>query len=780
MRRIVWPRSGVVLTFAALCSFSVAGETIHVWRGETRAVWRDLTNTTASAVLVKPVCAERFVRTGVAKPVKGDDDVLYADRPEWGGSSLVEPDGVVRIVAEITVPRTGPVPPSVSVTSALGAADYELAVCERQFPEGKDRRTFLDLWQHPWAVARYYRVKPFSEEHYAKMRPLWTRLGAAGQKVVTATIMDRPWAHQCFDAYGSMVRHIKAADGSWTFDYAVFDEYVKFAFDCGLGPQIHCYSVCPFRLKRYYWEDEQGRQQFGDFDVGSPDYLAYWEPFLVDFAKHLKSKGLFEQTYIALDERSPAELRAAYELVKRCGGFKIAMAGDRRPDQFDGVEIDNFSIALQCVTLPYIASAKARRREGKTTSVYVAGGNPCTGTAQPLIDCQWLGAYPGAVDLDGFLRWAWCSWPANPNSDTTYDPWFGHWAAGGTYLAYPDGPSMRCLALFNGLNLAEKVKILRDEGKIDAELAAALADFEYKGRKAYATYPAADVLRRTESLVHRICIRADGNSRNRTQLYPDVDAEYRDARIFEPSVNLFNGKDLSGWYTYLKGRGRNIDPEGVITVTNGLIRISGKEFGALVTEAEYADYRLDVEYRFTGTRYGCKKDKALDSGILFHSTGPDGGFAGIWLYSHEYNLITGASGDIWTVGDAKKRPDMVVEGESGGTFSDVSIPEGPWRTHAVWKEGGKKVELRGNRRLCRFDISPKWTDTPAAPLAANENPTGAWNLATLVCRGETVECWFNGKLVNKATRVVPSCGKIQLQSEGCGIEFRRVDLQKLK
>ena len=35
--------------------------------------------------------------------------------------------------------------------------------------------------------------------------------------------------------------------------------------------------------------------------------------------------------------------------------------------------------------------------------------------------------------------------------------------------------------------------------------------------------------------------------------------------------------------------------------------------------------------------------------MLFHSVGEDGGFAGVWMRSFEYNLITGASGDFWTV-----------------------------------------------------------------------------------------------------------------------------------
>ena len=163
----------------------------------------------------------------------------------------------------------------------------------------------------------------------------------------------------------------------------------------------------------------------GDFDIGSSEFTDYWTDFLNDFAAHLKAKGLFDDTYIALDERSPEEFDAAVRLAKENGGFKIALAGNRPPSQFRGTDIDNFSIALECVTDDYIAETAARRAKGKTTTVYTAGCNPCTSLRNPPEHCQWLGAFAGVADLDGYLRWAFCSWPANPDSDAVYHPWFG-------------------------------------------------------------------------------------------------------------------------------------------------------------------------------------------------------------------------------------------------------------------------------------------------------------------------------------------------------------------
>ena len=490
---------------------AVASDTVYSWRGEKAFVWRDVTNTAACAVLVSPSSSCPFAKVGLAMPVLGDDGILYRDRVVYGVSTLVQPGDFMRLVAELEIPRRGDVPCVFAIESSLGKEEWNIVVSGRQFPEGRSRRVFLDLWQHPWAVARYFQVEPFSPAHYERMRPLWEQLADAGQKVITTTIMNRPWAHQCFDAYGSMVRHIRKSDGTWKFDYSLFDEYVTFAEKCGLGPQIHCYSIFPFRLKRYYWEDEGGHEMFGDFDVGSKEFTDYWSVFLDDFAAHLKKKGWFERTYIAMDERSPEDLKAASNLVKAYGRFKVAMAGDRPPSLFDGIEIDNFSIALQCVTPKYMAETAARRGKGRTTSVYVAGGNPCTGTAQPPIDCMWLGAYPGAMDLDGFLRWAYCSWPADPDSDTTYSPWFGRWSAGGTYLVYPNGPSVRFLALRNGLNLSEKIGILRAEGRIDSNLAAILKEFQYKGPKKYPSPPViSDLIDRTAQTIHRLS--ADASS----------------------------------------------------------------------------------------------------------------------------------------------------------------------------------------------------------------------------------------------------------------------------
>lgn len=235
------------------------------------------------------------------------------------------------------------------------------------------------------------------------------------------------------------------------------------------------------------------------------------------------------------------------------------------------------------------------------------------------------------------------------------------------------------------------------------------------------------------------------------------------------SRELFNGVDLTGWYTYLQGHGKNVDPEGVFRVTNGVIRISGKGFGALVSNEEFADYRLRVEYRFLGgEQFKWKRGWAPDSGILFHSTGPDGAFAGIWMESLEMNLIKGATGDFWGVG-APGKDTVALSCRVGNRRHEDK--------YAVYDPDGSEVfTITGNTRVCRCDLDPKWRDRYETDIAANENPIGEWNVAELICRGDEVTAIFNGKIVNRGFGARPSKGRIQLQTEGCPLEFRRVTI----
>ena len=358
---------------------------------------------------------------------------------------------------------------------------FTLTVIDRVLPPAKDWKYFLDLWQHPWAVSRYFGVKPFSPEHYAKMEPIYRALADCGCKALTVTLLDLPWNHQCYDGYYTMIGRVKKSDGTWAFDYKIFDEYVAFGRKCGIGPDIACYSMCPWRYMMT-WKDESGEQHRVKMLPGTTEFENYWGSFLVDFAKHLKEKGWFEDAYIAMDERSPDDVRKIATLIQaKAPGLKISACGKTKPSAFDGIQIENFCLGLIHLRSNFLSELQPRREKGFKTTFYVCGSakTPNTFMFNNLDEGYWLGAYPVMIGFDGFLRWAANSWSKDPYDDASYKT-ESCWVPGDIYLIYPGGElSARLIALRAGVVAAEKMRILSEQegerGKKAAETVKRLA-----------------------------------------------------------------------------------------------------------------------------------------------------------------------------------------------------------------------------------------------------------------------------------------------------------------
>jgi len=359
------------------------------------------------------------------------------------------------------------------------AFPLELEILNARLPEPKDWTFYLDLWQHPWAVARYHGVKPFSSEHYRLLEPIYRELGNAGQKTLTTTIIDLPWNHQNFDAYYTLIKRVKNQDGSWTFDYSLFDEYVTFGRRCGIGPQIHCYTMVTWGNRVAHIDGQTGDIVRPVIAPGTPEHEAYWGPFLQDFQRHLKRKGWLDDTYIAMDERSPEETRGTADCVKKFAPrLKIAMAGNHPPSHFKGIDFANYSQYIKHIDAPFLQEVAERRAQGKITTFYVccAPRRPNTFTFSPVDEPVWVGLYAAANGLDGLLRWSFVNWPRDPLFDSS----FGPFPAGDTFLIYP-GPrsSVRWEMLRDGIEEAEKIHALRAEGDLPPDLRDALTEFDF-------------------------------------------------------------------------------------------------------------------------------------------------------------------------------------------------------------------------------------------------------------------------------------------------------------
>jgi hypothetical protein len=242
---------------------------------------------------------------------------------------------------------------------------------------------------------------------------------------------------------------------------------------------------------------------------------------------------------------------------------------------------------------------------------------------------------------------------------------------------------------------------------------------------------------------------------------------------------LFNGKDLKGWDTWIgpplddAGKklsdvpvGLNNDPRHVFTVLNKdgekTIRISGENWGGISTKQEYADFHLQLLFRWGTLKWGQKKTKKRDSGLLYFSVGDNGADYGAWMRSQEFQIEEGNCGDYWGVAGGMQ--DIPATKKSDSEY--VYEPYGQVYTFSATSTVGRHCIKQGDA----------------------ENPSGEWNTLDLYCHGDTSVHVINGKAMmmlyhssqQEKGEVIPLVkGKIQIQSEGAEVFYKHIMIEPL-
>ncbi|MFN3166183.1 MAG: DUF1080 domain-containing protein [Phycisphaeraceae bacterium] len=190
----------------------------------------------------------------------------------------------------------------------------------------------------------------------------------------------------------------------------------------------------------------------------------------------------------------------------------------------------------------------------------------------------------------------------------------------------------------------------------------------------------------------------------------------------EEPIDLFNGKDLSNWtYDFFA---EDAKPSDIFRVEDGVIKNAGRPVAVLRTKASYADYEIEVQWRWPG--------KGGNSGLLIHCSTPRE--RNIWPKSLEVQLAANNAGDFWVIGEAVKVKDA-------------------------------ETRTKGRRTI-------NYTD-------GSEHELGEWNTMIVQAHGDRVKVFVNGTLVNEAWGCSASSGAICLQAEGTPIEYRKVQLRPL-
>jgi hypothetical protein len=352
----------------------------------------------------------------------------------------------------------------VQTENGHAALQVNIKVQDQTLPPPQRWKFRLDLWQNPWVIAEYYNVKPWSEQHKELLKKHLKLYAEAGGTYITTYGVHSPWGDNEYSLERGMIEWIKQKNGSWKFDYTIFDEYVELAMSVGINKAITVYTPVPWGERFYFLDEKTGNYIYERWPTTSDTFQTNWKIFLTDLKIHLEKKGWFDKTYLGVNENAMDQTLSAIKVIKEHSKkWKITYAGDWHTE-LDTLLDDYSSVSGK---EPGVNEVMERSSHQRTSTFYICCTPPKPNTFifSPPIEGRWLGWYASAHHYDGFLRWAYDAWPADPMRDARY----GSWAAGDCYMTYPGANScIRFEKLREGIVDYEKIRILREKVKTSA------------------------------------------------------------------------------------------------------------------------------------------------------------------------------------------------------------------------------------------------------------------------------------------------------------------------
>jgi hypothetical protein len=198
-------------------------------------------------------------------------------------------------------------------------------------------------------------------------------------------------------------------------------------------------------------------------------------------------------------------------------------------------------------------------------------------------------------------------------------------------------------------------------------------------------------------------------------------------------ISLFNGKNLDGWHSFLRGIGSNTDPNNNFRIEDNTLHVIGKDLGYAITDKGYSNFHFKVDFKWGERKWPPREKEKRDAGVCYNipMNEPDS----IWPQSIECQVQEGDVGDFWLLG-----------------FSTIKV------------NGIQNKPANHTRMIKQGDA---------------EKPTGEWNTVEIISyKGKCVHI-VNGVVVNMGEEASVKDGRILLQSEYAEVYYRNVKIRKL-
>lgn len=317
----------------------------------------------------------------------------------------------------------------------------------------------VDFWQFPLSISTYYNLEPYSPEHWKQIAVMFDQLKNLNQSVVTTSVFYDLYNGSIKSLEQMMIQVRKKADGTYTYDYSLFEKYVELAASKGIVEEIAVHNLFPWNQTYFYYDEVAGAVKKFTAAPGTKAYEDFWKPLLIDFASFLKSKKWMDKTVFWVDERDINTTALLFRYVKSIEpSYKFGYAGRFSPGLSELVY--DYSLALNIVLTP--DQLATRKSKGYKTTFYTScfDRQPNMLMASNYSDIYFLAMLSNARGYDGMLRWAFNLW----SSQIMTSAIFSDIPSGDGHFVYPQGQlSLRYLILRDALEEVQKTEFLKNK-----------------------------------------------------------------------------------------------------------------------------------------------------------------------------------------------------------------------------------------------------------------------------------------------------------------------------
>lgn len=389
--------------------------------------------------------------------VEVPDRAVFLEKPTLRSDSLLK-WGLARVnVPKSAKPGSYKLQIKLSQGGKAQILPLQITVVQRRAVAREDVAFKTEMWQFPVAEADYYGIKPWTDEHLAKLDVMFAALKGINSNSLTIPLFYDLYNTKIRPLDQMMVQVTRKSDGTYSYDFTNLERYIQRADASGLQGKLSIHNLMPWNQMFFFFDEGSGQMKSVSAGPESDRYREFFAPLLRALSDFLESKNWKDRAEFAFDERDAGKTIGVKNWVESVvSGFGFSFAGRLSPGLSDQME----GYALPMNVVPATEVMGKRADKGWETYLYTScfeqGNQPNSLLTSDLRDIYFLVYLAETRGYQGILHWAFDLWSSQIKTSAIYSDV----PSGDAHWVYPDGElSLRYLVLQDALEEIGKVRV---------------------------------------------------------------------------------------------------------------------------------------------------------------------------------------------------------------------------------------------------------------------------------------------------------------------------------